>query len=67
MVILVKMVEETWQEVAVFSPSRGQIEKEKLSRKQPDLYCLFEGINDFYENGDDVLAISDNNYKLKFP
>jgi hypothetical protein len=27
-VISEKMVEETWQEVAVFSPSRGQIEME---------------------------------------
>jgi hypothetical protein len=32
-----ELVEETWQEVAGFSPVRGQKEMEKLGKKQPDL------------------------------
>jgi hypothetical protein len=32
-----ELVEETWQEVAGFSPGRGQKEMEKLGKKQPDL------------------------------
>jgi uncharacterized FlaG/YvyC family protein len=32
-----ELVEETWQEVAGFSPIRGQKEMEKLGKKQPDL------------------------------
>ena len=32
-----ELVEETWQEVAEFSPSHGQKEMEKLGEKQPDL------------------------------
>ena len=32
-----ELVEETWQEVAGFSPSRAQKEMEKLGKKQPDL------------------------------
>jgi hypothetical protein len=36
-VISEELVEEAWQEVAGFSPSRGKIEMEKLGEKQPDL------------------------------
>lgn len=36
-IISEELVEETWQEVAGFSPSRGKIEMEKLGKKQPDL------------------------------
>ena len=32
-----KLVEETWQEVAGFSPSRGKIEMTKLGERQPEL------------------------------
>jgi len=32
-----ELVEETWQEVAGFSPVRGQKEMENLGKKQPDL------------------------------
>lgn len=36
-VISEKLVEETWQEVAGFSPNRGRKEMAKLGEKQPDL------------------------------
>lgn len=32
-----ELVEETWQEVAGFSPDRGIIEMERLNKKQPEL------------------------------
>ena len=52
-----ELVEETWQEVALFSPSRGAEEMIKIGKKQPDLLAFMVSFSEELEEQAKELAL----------